>query len=238
MRPRALIVQLQDDAPPGQLGDALAARNIDADVCRPDRGDPVPAAADGFAGIVVLGGSMGARDDGDFPWLARVRTLLAAVEPGVAPALGLCLGAQLAAVALGGDVTRRPGGFEIGWFEARPTAAGGRDPVVAALGAQAPLVLWHQDAFTPPPGAVPLIGGGLAFRRGAVWALQHHPEADAAVLRGWCDSRGAARELAEAGTAREQLLAGAEELAAGGRRLLDAWCGEVVKGVRPRARGR
>src|SRR4051794_30255986 len=133
MAPTVLVVQHQDDAPPGQLAEALAAAGLDADVRRPDRGDPLPAAPDGLAGLVVLGGSMGARDDAEAPWLPAVSALLAAAAHGPAPVLGLCLGAQLAALALGGGVGRRPDGYEIAWAPLDRTPAGAADPVLGAV---------------------------------------------------------------------------------------------------------
>src|SRR4051794_22391874 len=173
MAPTVLVVQHQEDAPPGQLAEALAAAGLAADVRRPDRGDPLPATLDGLAGLAVLGGSMGAHDETDAPWLPAVRDLLAAAATGPAPVLGLCLGAQLAAVGLGGGVNRRSDGYEIAWAPLRRTPAGAADPVLGAVDPAARLLLWHQDRFEPPPGAEVLLEDGKAFRHGALWGFQH-----------------------------------------------------------------
>jgi GMP synthase (glutamine-hydrolysing) len=229
MAPTVLVVQHQDDAPPGQLAGALAAAGLEADVRRPDRGDALPAAPDGLAGLVVLGGSMGAMDEAEAPWLPAVRELLAAAAGGPAPVLGLCLGAQLAAVALGGGVSRRADGYEIAWAPVQHTGAGAADPVLGAADDRTRLLLWHQDRFEPPPGAEILLEDGKAFRHGAVWGLQHHPEADPAVVRAWCEDPAAPHELDEAGTTRLAIEEPAPRLTPGGRALLDAWCAEVVR---------
>jgi GMP synthase (glutamine-hydrolysing) len=229
MASTVLVLQHQDDAPPGQVTGALAAHGLAADVRRPYRGDVVPAALDGLAGLVVLGGSMGALDDGRAPWLPAVRDLLAVAAEGAVPVLGLCLGAQLAAVALGGEVARRDDGYEIAWAPVRRTDAGAADPVLGVADDHTRLLLWHQDRFAPPPGAEILDEDGKTFRRGAVWGLQHHPEADPSVVTAWCEDPAAPAELAQAGMTREAMEAPAARLAAGGRAVLDAWCAEVVR---------
>jgi GMP synthase (glutamine-hydrolysing) len=229
MVPPVLVVQHEDDAPPAQLADALAAHRLPTDLRRPDRGDALPATPDGLSGVVVLGGAMSAGEDAAYPWLPRTRALLAAAAPGTVPALGICLGAQLAAAALGGTVARRAGGFEIGWTPVRRTAAGVTDPVLGAVDDGRELLLWHQDAFLPPAGAEALLEHGLAFRAGSLWAVQHHPEVDTAVVASWCDDPGAPAQLAQAGATRDELVGGAAARASAGRRLLDAWCRVVAE---------
>ena len=109
---RLLVVQHEPDAPVAWLGEWWAELGLELDVVRGDLGQPVverwrdlPVAPDG---LVVLGGAMGACDDAVAPWLAPTRALIAdAVARGV-PTLGVCLGHQLAAVALGGTVRATP----------------------------------------------------------------------------------------------------------------------------------
>ena len=103
--PRVLVIQHEDDCPPAWLGEWLAAAGLTLDVRRGDHGDEVPRDLDGADALIVLGGEMGAYDDEAYPWLPATRRLIAAVMPTGAPFLGVCLGQQLAAVALGGRLS-------------------------------------------------------------------------------------------------------------------------------------
>src|SRR5437763_13742015 len=97
-KPHLLVVQHQDDGGLGRLAAPFAAAT-ELDLRRPDRGEPLPEDLDGVHGVVVLGGSMAAWEDEVAPWLPQTRRLLAfGVETGV-PVLGICLGAQLLALA-------------------------------------------------------------------------------------------------------------------------------------------
>ncbi len=106
---RLLAIQHEEEAPAAWLGEWWAERGLVLDVLRADLGKPIPDTVE-YDGLVVLGGYMGAADDDRHPWLAPTRSLLArAVEDGV-PTLGVCLGHQMLAVALGGVVGRNPAG--------------------------------------------------------------------------------------------------------------------------------
>ena len=136
-----------------------------------------------------LGGSMHAWDEESLPFLARERELLReAVDEGV-PVLGICLGGQVLARALGAEVrpAEQP---EVGWLqvEATPEAAG--DPLLAHLRAPVGVYQWHLDVFDMPDGAVRLARSDRAehqaFRYGErAWGLQFHPEVDLPLFQGW-----------------------------------------------------
>lgn len=105
---RVLVVQQVANEPPGTLLPALAAAGVDARVLHPYAGDPVPRTADALGGLVLLGGPMAVYERHAHPFLAdELRLVDRALERGI-PVLGVCLGAQLLAHALGADV--RPGG--------------------------------------------------------------------------------------------------------------------------------
>jgi len=176
---------------PGSIGRVLAERDVDVVVVRPDRGDPLPT-AEGLAGLVVMGGPMGVRDD--LAWLAAERDLLrAAVDRGL-PVLGVCLGAQQLAAALGAEITTGPE-EEVGPGEVQLTADGRRDPVLGPeysglSGTTVPCVHWHRDTFTLPDGAVHLAATRQfphqAFRVGSrAYGLQFHVEVDSDLAGSW-----------------------------------------------------
>jgi GMP synthase-like glutamine amidotransferase len=210
-----LVLQHQDDCPPGAFGDWADARGVTLEVARPDRGE-LPDAA-GFDAVVVLGSDRSVNDDA--PWIAdELRWLRDAV--GAVPVLGICFGAQALAVALGGNVAReRP---EIDWLTL---------DVDPALGCSAgPWLCWHNDFITPPEDAAVLARSDRAvhaFRSGPHLAVQFHPEVDAAIVEDWMRADELGRDLARAGVDHEALRAASAEhaprAAAAAHELFDAF---------------
>jgi GMP synthase-like glutamine amidotransferase len=215
------------------LGPAAEAAGLTLDVCHVARGEPVPTGPHGFAGVVVLGGSAGVADAPDAPHLYEEMDLIRATAEAGIPLLGICLGAQLAAEALGGSVRRGEDGVEVGWIDVRPTREGRDDPVAAAAGEGLPLFQWHRDVFEPPPGATPLLTAdryqNQGFRLGEVWAVQAHPEVDASAILAWSREPGSAEDLASERVTARELMEGSGERGRRARRLLDAWCGVVAE---------
>jgi GMP synthase-like glutamine amidotransferase len=187
------IVQHVAHEGPGLIGQALDGAGLHYDVVRLDRGEPLPAPG-ALAGLVVLGGPMGVHDVDDHPWLVPERALLAATVDAGLPVLGVCLGAQQLAAALGAEVTTGPEP-EVGLGLVELTGEGRRDPVLGpeygGLSATSvPCVHWHQDTFSLPGGAVHLAGNRAfahqAFRVGdTAYGLQFHIEVDADLARAW-----------------------------------------------------
>ena len=173
----------------GTIAPAVSDRGAELAVARIDRGDPVPApgAVAGMAGLVVMGGPMSVHDAA--AWLSDERALLrAAVKAGL-PVLGVCLGAQQLAAALGAEVTRGPAP-EVGVGEVHLTPDALHDPVFGAARTPLPCVHWHADTFALPEGAVRLAGNDAyanqAFRVGArAYGLQFHVEVTAALVAHW-----------------------------------------------------
>ncbi len=174
---------------PGAIASAVSDAGADLTVVRIDRSEPVPrpAEVDGMAGLVVMGGPMGVHDD--LPWLADERALLReAVAAGV-PVLGVCLGAQQLAAALGGAVTSGPT-LECGVGEVHLTTDAINDPVFGPAPSPLPCVHWHGDTFSLPDGAVRLAGNDAyenqAFRVGALaYGLQFHVEVTGSLVAHW-----------------------------------------------------
>lgn len=171
------------------LGHVATLREAGAELDERDlrRGDPHPSLGE-VDGIVTLGGEQSVREIASYPYLVEETKLLRdAVERGT-PVLGICLGSQLIAHALGADV-RRASARSVQWRSLRPTAEGVADPLVASLPQPVPALHWNEDVFELPPGGVDLLergGEGVeAFRAGSAWGFQFHPDADPAGLEDW-----------------------------------------------------
>ena len=223
-----LVVEHEAQCPPGWVGEWLAKAGCPVDVRRPYAGDPLPAQLDDHGGMLVLGGSMGAYDDADHPWLPEVRALVRRAAEHEVPTLGICLGHQLAAVALGGAVHPNPGGQQIGVLDVGWTAAADVDPLFAGLTGARVATQWNNDIVSVlPPGAEVLASlptGELQAARFAptVWGVQWHPEAGEEIIRPWADNdRDSAAErgvdldkyLAQVAAARDELRAAWRPLA-------------------------
>src|SRR6185369_16441971 len=109
-----LVLQHCPVTPVGLGGERALARGAELVTLFPHEGDPVPAAMDGFDGLIVLGGPMHAGDDVNYPAFVPMLSLIRECSQLNIPALGLCLGAQLIARAFGQEVYRF-GGLEVGY---------------------------------------------------------------------------------------------------------------------------
>lgn len=117
-------------------------------------GEALPGLKD-FDWLIVMGGSMGVNDEDKFPWLTAEKKLIAETVAAKKPVLGICLGAQLLASALGAPVYKNQH-REIGWFPIERTEASTDHPIGQLLPAQAEVFHWHGDTFDLPEGAVHL----------------------------------------------------------------------------------
>jgi GMP synthase-like glutamine amidotransferase len=159
----------------------------------------------------VLGGAQAAYDPVEvFPWVSATLALLReAVATGV-PTLGLCLGGQLLALAVGGSVIPGREGPEIGPMLVGRRDVSYQDPLFAALPMAPDVIGWHVDEIaTLPPGAVVLANSPVyanqAFRIGdCAWGTQFHIETTPDMLRQWAAS--GRRQLDEVGVDAETLL--------------------------------
>src|SRR5580704_10687212 len=181
-----LLVQHVAFEGPGAIASVLIDAGTDLTVLRIDRGDaiPSPEAVGDVAGLVVMGGPMSVHDDA--PWLVDERALLRqAVEAG-RPVLGVSLGAQQLAAALGAEVTVGPTP-EYGIGEVHLTPEANSDPVFGPAPTPLPCVHWHGDTFGLPESAVRLAGNAAyenqAFRVGdRAYGLQFHVEVTASLV--------------------------------------------------------
>jgi GMP synthase-like glutamine amidotransferase len=164
---------------PAALAPALRAAGHDVAITRLDAGEPLPPLA-ALDWLVVLGGPMSVHDEAEHAWLAPEKRLIREAVADGRRVLGICLGAQLIAAALGARVTRCRE-REIGWFPVERAPGAEASPFGRALPARFPAFHWHGEAFAPPPGAVRLASSAAcaeqAFALGdLVLGLQLHVE--------------------------------------------------------------
>ena len=139
--------------------------------------------------VVVLGGLMGVYDAEHHPFLNQEIAVLAERLARGRPCLGVCLGSQMLAAAAGANVSLGKNGLEVGACAVRWSPEGLKDPVIAGVRPRTTVAQWHQDSFTPVPGATLLASTDRypqqAFRLGSSYGFQFHLELDAATLDHW-----------------------------------------------------
>lgn len=151
------------------------------------------------AGLIVMGGPMNVDQTEQFPFLAPERTWIRQAIDRQLPVLGICLGSQLIARALGASVTANPV-KEIGWYPLELLPAAAEDGLLAGCPPRLSVFQWHGDTFDLPDGAVALARSPLcenqAFRFGdRVYAFQFHLEVTAEIIDAWLDVPENRREL-------------------------------------------
>jgi GMP synthase (glutamine-hydrolysing) len=207
-----LAIVHQAHSTTGRVGELLEARGYRLDRRCPNLEHPLPERVEGYAATIVFGGPMSANHDhlpgirAELDWLERTAL------PAGRPLLGICLGAQLMARALGARVGPHPDGLvEIGYHEVRPTADGR-----SCFERPAMFYQWHSETFGIPTGAVHLAQNhafpAQAFRYGASgYAIEFHPEMTRAIIERWTASKDGAEELSLPGAqSRETQLEGFE----------------------------
>jgi GMP synthase (glutamine-hydrolysing) len=183
---RLVVLQHLDKAFLGNAAEPLA--QLDIDERHLAAGDPLPS-LDEVDAVLSLGGDQSVREIERYDYLqAEAAFLRAAVDRGV-PVLGVCLGGQLLAHALGGTVERMQVRM-VEWAEVSRLPSAEGDPVFGGLPEKIRALHWNEDAFSVPAGAVELLSragpGGEAFRYGeSAWGIQFHPEADEPGLANW-----------------------------------------------------
>ena len=183
------IIQNDPEVPPGNIAEILEDTGAVFVVHHPYCGDPLPCPQD-ISALIVLGGSMGANDDGQHPFLYDLRLFIRqAVSDGI-PYLGICLGGQLLAAALGAQVVSNRW-EELGNMAVELTAAGRAEILFSGLPTRFDTFQWHHDSFDIPAGGVVLASSKAcphqAFRVGrCAWGTQFHTEVTEPIIRSWC----------------------------------------------------
>lgn len=206
MADRVLVVKHVPWEGPHRIGDALVTGGFELDVrCALD-GDELPAVGE-VAGAVFMGGPMNVDEIEEYPALLAEREWIEAAAAEQLPMLGVCLGAQLIARALGSIVVAAPEP-EIGWSPV--TILDASDRLAAHLAPEADVLHWHGDVFDLPPGATHLASSAhtevQGFRKGDAWGFLFHAEADLDLARLWMSEASMREEavgaLGEDGAAR------------------------------------
>ena len=190
-RPKILVFQHVPYEPLGTLDPLLKQAGFRLRYVNFGRDHAKKPSLDGYAALIILGGPMNADDTSGYPHLATELELIKeAIERDIS-ILGICLGAQLLAKALGGRILAGAG-REIGWHEVEVTEHGQRDPVLSTFGTRREVFQWHDDVMELPADCVHLASSELcptqAFRYGEhAYGLQFHLEADGALIERWLD---------------------------------------------------
>ncbi len=233
---KILVVQHDDDGPAGLFGERIDALGGERVTVSPHRGEALPESPEGFAGAVFLGGPMSVAGDVGDSHFPRVFRLARAFHDAQKPLLGICLGAQILARALGKEVYRGEE-TELGFCAVELTQEGRTDVLFAGLGPVLRPMQWHEDTFDLPDGAVLLATGAAcrnqAYRASATtYGVQFHPEVDRAIVEAWAampEAQTAAGSTDLEGVMRAQLSRHLADAEAVGRTLADRWMRLVLE---------
>jgi GMP synthase (glutamine-hydrolysing) len=229
---RVYVLQHVETEPPGLIGEALIDRGIAMETIRTFADDRVPEAMNGRDALVVMGGPMGVYEQDRYPHLTEEIGLIRNAIDASKPVLGVCLGSQLLAAALGAEVA--PAQREIGWFPVTLTGEAAGDPLWRDAGPSFTPFHWHGDAFDLPPGASLLASSARtprqAFRHGEnAYGFLFHMEMDPSMVRDMVETF--VEELQEAGGDPTAVLAEAvravPEMNRIGRQVFARWAARI-----------
>lgn len=151
----------------GIIADVLKAGGVSTRLIRPWEGEPLPKETGASVGLILMGGPMGVNDHNRYPFLLDEMALIEEALYIEKPVLGICLGSQLLAAALGATVTKGKR-KELGWHPIMLTPSAADDPLWKEVEPSFMGYHWHGDIFALPRGAVSLASSDLtecqAFR--------------------------------------------------------------------------
>jgi GMP synthase (glutamine-hydrolysing) len=228
------VIQHADHETPGLLALALETKGIRLRFTRAHRGEAVPRELGDAVGLVVMGGPMGVYEADRYPHLRDEIRLIEVALAERCPVLGVCLGSQLLAHALGAEVRRGPR-KEVGWHAVTLTQDGLIDPLFKGLESSFMGFHWHGDVFDLPPGATSLARSELTrcqvFRHGtSAYGLLTHMEVTPEIVTGMVGAFP--DDIRETGSTASAILDGADKylpsLSERGRRVFAGWADVVA----------
>lgn len=177
----------------GLIGDVLKKLKLNFKEIRPYGGQSVPKNSPELDALILMGGPMNVDETKKYPFLAEEVKLIQKVIEDGKPVLGICLGSQLIAKALGSKVYPNPSGREVGWKPLELSMNGILDPLFKEFPNNTQVLHWHGDTFDLPKAAVHLASTektqNQAFRYGEnVYALQFHLETTGEMIKDWIES--------------------------------------------------
>jgi GMP synthase (glutamine-hydrolysing) len=227
-----LVLQHIACEPPGVYEDVLVDRGTTIHRVELDEGERLPEWRE-FDAIVAMGGPMSVNDEDELPWLRAEKAVLAEAVRGGTPFFGACLGVQLLAASLGGEVAPGPAP-EVGLLPVFLTDAAATDAVFADLPRELLTLQWHGDTFSLPDGAVLLASSpaypNQAFRWGrSAYGVQFHLELSREMAEEWTQLPAYAEALDRvlgpdsSAALVDKLAEHADELRQHGRRMFERW---------------
>ncbi len=188
---RLLTIQHVPCEGPGLLEDKLIKNGWELDIKHMYLPDTLPQHLDHYDALMILGGPMGAYEEDVYPCLCRIQELVREAAAREIPVVGICLGGQIIARALGANVGPNPQ-KEIGWSPIMITNEGKQSPLFHNLPKTFPVFQWHGDTFALPEGATLLASSEICKNqafvyRDHIWALQFHLEVTPEMVRTWSE---------------------------------------------------
>jgi GMP synthase-like glutamine amidotransferase len=214
------LIQNDQEVPSGNLLEWLREYELPVRIIKPYTGEALPPLTD-TAALIVLGGAMGVHDSSRFPYLLAVRSYIQQAVILEVPLLGICLGGQLLANALGAPVHSQRNG-EMGLHSVEVLAPGASDPLFHEIPESFTTFQWHNDSFEIPARAICLASSAncaqQAFRYGySQYGLQFHPEVTRDIVTSWIESSAM---VDDATTILEDFIRNEEEYSTVSRKLL------------------
>jgi GMP synthase (glutamine-hydrolysing) len=198
-----IVVFQHAEIGPGRFGSTFRDHGFQLDIRRADLGDAVPTDLDDIAGLLVLGGSQNVTDAAKYSWMQLELEVIKKAHDRGLPVIGVCLGAQMIAQALGGTVAQRAGSPDLGFANVSVTIPGQTETMLAGVPWNHPQPFsCEQEIATLPPGATLLMSSkntkNAAFKVGhRTFAFAFHPECDRPMVdllwsrsAEWCGKAG------------------------------------------------
>jgi GMP synthase-like glutamine amidotransferase len=232
----ALVIENDPTDDIRRLGDWLTAAGLQLSVVRPHAGEPLPSSLEGFVALVVMGGEQSAYDT-DVEWFPQLESLLRKAVRYRVPTLGVCLGGQLLAQALGGQVAPSDHGLEIGAKLVAKRDIAAEDPLFGPIPFAPDVIQYHSDEITVLPAGAVLLAASTYYPHQAfhvgdrAWGLQFHIETDTDMFASWTEDFEGAEPLVAAVEERQEDVREVWQPFAS--RFADIALGRGVEGTRP-----